>query len=101
WHEGDRSALEELLSRNLEWVGQFVRSRLGAQLRQKEETADVVQDACLDILNYGPRFVVPDRTRFRALLGRMVENNLRDKHGYYSAKRRDMQREGSMSGTVV
>ena len=31
----------------------------------------------------------------------MVENNLRDKHGYYSAKRRDMQREESMSGTVL
>tara|TARA_R110002096_G_scaffold23703_5_gene75386 strand:- start:1214 stop:1969 length:756 start_codon:yes stop_codon:yes gene_type:complete len=101
WHGGDKTALEELLSRNIEWIEAFVRRRLGPQLRQKEETVDAVQDACVEILTYGPRFVVPDRDRFRALLGRMVENNLRDKHDYHTAKRRDMQREVPMPSQTV
>ena len=101
WHGGDRGALDELLQRNLDWVEGYVRRRLGNQLRRKEETVDVVQDACIDILTYGPRFVVPDRDRFRALLGRMVENNLRDRRDYHNAKRRDMQREESMPSRSV
>ncbi|MCK5940757.1 MAG: hypothetical protein KAI24_02210 [Planctomycetes bacterium] len=93
WHGGDRGALDELLRRNLDWVKGYVRRRLGGQLRKKEETVDVVQDAGVDILTYGPRFVVPDRDRFRALLGRMVENNLRD--------RRDLRREEIMPSRTV
>lgn len=102
WHGGDRSALDELLSRNLEWVEGFVRRRLGPVLRAREETVDVVQDAVIDILTYGPRFVVDDRQRFRALIGRLVENNLRDKHDYHTAQRRHPEREeDALSRTVL
>ena len=101
WHGGDRTALEELLSRNFDWIAEYVRKRLGPQLRQREETQDIVQDACIDILTYGPRFVVPDRRRFRALLGRMVENNLRDKRDYHGAMRRDVGREEPLPSQTV
>lgn len=101
WHGGDRAALDELLLRNLAWVQDYVGRRLGPQLLQKEEAVDLVQDACVDILTYGPRFVVADRARFRALLGRMVENNLRDKRDYYAAQRRDADRERGLSSCTV
>lgn len=93
WHAGDRAALDELLQRNVGWIEAFVRRRLGPEIRAKEETFDAVQDAVVDILTYGPRFVVSDGDRFRALLGRMVENNLRDKHAFYKAHRRNQDRE--------
>lgn len=101
WHGGDKAALELLLAGNLDWIERYVRERLGPRLRSKEETVDVVQDACVDILTYGPRFVVPDRARFRALLGRMVENNLRDKVDYHRAKRRDVGREEPIGSRTV
>ncbi len=96
WHAGERGALDVLVERNLSWIEAFVRRRLGPRLRGKEETVDLVQDAIIDVLTYGPRFVVPDRNRFRALLGRIVENNLRDKNAYYRAMRRDVEREEAL-----
>jgi len=101
WHGGERAALDELLARNLPWVEQFVRQRLGPELRGREETVDVVQDAVVDILTYGPKFVVPGRDRFRALLGRLVENNLRDRHAYHHAQRRDAGREEPLPSRAV
>ncbi|MBK8976921.1 MAG: sigma-70 family RNA polymerase sigma factor [Planctomycetes bacterium] len=93
WHAGEQGALQELLQRDLGWIREHVQRRLGGLLRQKGETQDYVQDAMVEVLRYGPRFVMHDRDRFRGLLVRIIENVLRDRHDWFTAKRRAIQRE--------
>lgn len=101
WYEGDRAALDELLSRNLGWIQERVRARLGPALRAKGETQDYVQDAVIEVLRYGPRFVTANREQFRSLLARIVENVLRDRHGHFAAGRRAAYKEQPMPSDSV
>lgn len=101
WHGGEKHALEALLQRDLPWIEAFVRKRLGPLLRGKAETVDYVQDAVVEVLRYGPRFVCSDRDRFRALLARIVENTLRDKHDWHRARRRAAERETALPSESV
>lgn len=79
WYGGDRSALEALLEVHLPWIRSYVRARLGPALRERFETMDVVQDAAVDVLEYGPKFVTSNARQFRALLAKILQNNLRDR----------------------
>src|SRR5262249_33541315 len=92
WHAGDAKALEALVQRDLTWVANVVRKRLGPLLRAHGETADYVQDAMVRALNYGPCFLVSDQEQFRALLARIVENTLRDQHDFHAAEKRGADR---------
>ncbi len=101
WRQGDRKALEQILARDLPWIEALVRRRLGPQLRAREETVDLVQDAMVQVLRSGPRFVVEDGQRFRALLARMVENEIRDRARWHASARRDQAREQPIPGDSV
>jgi hypothetical protein len=57
------------------------------------ESGDVVQEAAVQFLNYGLRFIISDDKRFRGLLARIVENVLRDKHDWFTAQRREIARQ--------
>lgn len=93
WHRGDRDALDAIVRRELPWIERRVRARLGPRLRAKEETADIVQQALLEFLRYGPRFLATGRGQLRALLARIAENVLRGRHDWYAARRRALSRE--------
>ena len=93
WHKGDRTALDALLARDLPWIEQHVRKRLGPLLKARGGTQDYVQDAMVEVLQYAPRFVSADTTRFRNIVARIIENMLRDKHDWYKAKRRALSKE--------
>lgn len=102
WHGGDRSALAGLLERDLPWLRAFVRRRLGPVLQKRGETNDFVQEAMIDVLRYGPKFVLADRDQFRALVGRIVENMLRDQFEWHTAKKRAPGAEQPLpSGSVI
>jgi RNA polymerase sigma-70 factor (ECF subfamily) len=101
WHEGDKAGLGALLERNISWIQARVRKRLGAKLRQRLESCDVVQDAALQFLQYGPRFLISDEKHFRALLARIVENTLRDKNDWYEARRRAITLERPLPTDTV
>ena len=92
WHGGEQEALGELLERDLPWIRQHVQQRLGERLREFEQTQDVVQDAMLELFEYGPRFEMASRRHFRGLLARIIENVLRGKHEWYHRQRRDIAR---------
>jgi len=81
------------LERHLPWIQKQVRLRLGSKLRAKGETCDYVQDAVVQFLHYGPRIMISSDRQFRALLARIVENALCDKHDWFTARRRDMTYE--------
>jgi len=93
WHTGDRAAIEALVARDLPWIQDYVRGRLGPLLRGRGETGDYVHDAVLQVLAYVPRFVTDSRSGFRTLLARVLENHLRDAHDYHAAQKRTPLRE--------
>ena len=101
WNRGDDEALNLLVQRHLPRVRKYVHQRLGNRLRQKDDTGDVVQDAMLQFLRYSPRFQVEDGRHFQALIRRIVENVLRDKHDWYARKRREMDRECALPASSV
>ncbi len=101
WHAGDETALEELIERHGNWIRQRVRRRLGAALRTKVESVDIAQDALVELLRYGPRFTVEGQGQFRALMGQIVENRIRDARDWFSAQRRSMSREQRLSESIL
>jgi RNA polymerase sigma-70 factor (ECF subfamily) len=101
WHAGDQRALEALLERHLPWLEQNVRRRLGPFLHARMQTGDVLQDVALRVLQYRPRFVLSDEQEFRALLLRMVENELRDQRDRVRAQRREVLRERVVPSDTV
>jgi RNA polymerase sigma factor (sigma-70 family) len=101
WHRGDAAALAALVEATLPWLQQHVERRCGAFLRGLGDPADYLQDALLDFLRDAPRFQVRDEGQFRALLARVLENTLRDKHDWFRAKRRDLARTAGMPNDSV
>lgn len=101
WHDGERSAVELLVERDLPWIREFVSQRLGPVLRGRAETQDYVQDAMVEVLTYCPRFVTDSRTRFRSLVARIIENRLRDAHDHHLAARRAPGLERAMPSDSV
>lgn len=101
WHQGHEGALEALLERNLGWIRKRVSRRLGPLLRAKGETGDYVQDAMVDVLRYGPKFVMSDEAQFRALLAKIIENVLCGRHDWFTAQRRSADRERPMERETI
>ena len=93
WHGGDRSALDALLERDLPWIRQHVRRRLGSALRQRMDSGDVVQEAMVEFLRHAPPFLLSDQDQFRRLTARVVQNVLGHEYERFTAQRREMQRE--------
>ena len=89
------------LEENLDWIRERVRRRLGPRLRRKEETGDIVQEAVLQFLDYGPKVAFADRKAFRSLLARIAENVLRDRNDWYAAQRRAISRERPLPSDTV
>ncbi len=101
WHAGDEEALAALVERHRGWIEARVRRRLGAALRAKDETQDVVQDAVMELLRYAPRFAARHGGTFRRLVARIVENVLRDRSDWFTARRRAMSRERPLAADSV
>jgi RNA polymerase sigma-70 factor (ECF subfamily) len=96
WHDGDEAALEAIVRAHLPWIARVVHSRLGEKLRAKTDTQDIVQEALVAFLRYGPRFLIRDQGQFRALLVRIVENTIRGQHDRFTAQRRSLKREAAL-----
>lgn len=93
WNGGDESALEELLAQHGDWLRAHVRVRLGPAMRSRVESMDIVQDTLVEFLKSGPRFVVENANQFRGLMGKVIENRIRDRRDWFSAQCRAMARE--------
>lgn len=101
WQDGDREALNTLLERDLPWIRNFVRRRLGPALRQKLDPADVVQETLVEFLRHRPRSAISNRGEFRRLLIRLVQNVLGHQYARFTAQRRTLYRERPLSPDVV
>lgn len=85
--------IDEILTRHLSWIQGYVHHKLGDFRRSKADTGDIVQEATIQFLQYGPKIKLMDEGQFRALLGRIIENVIRDKYDWFTACRRNISNE--------
>ena len=95
---GDPAAVEELLGQHLDGLRAFVRLRMGRLVRSREETVDVVQSICREVLGDLDRFEYRGAGAFRHWLYTRAENKLRDRGRFWRRERRDPARE--VAGTL-
>jgi RNA polymerase sigma-70 factor (subfamily 1) len=75
-----------------------VRARLGAELRGKLESWDVVQDALLASLRNVQAFDQASEGAFLNWLAKIVENRIRDQADFFRADKRDHRLEKPLAG---
>jgi len=91
--QGDDEALQELCRRYQRRVLAAVRLRLGAALRTKMESWDLVQEVLIDALRHVRTFEFRTEGAFLHYLNRVASNKIRDEADRWHAQRRDMRRE--------
>lgn len=98
---GDPAAFDRLLERYLPQLHAFVRARLGADVRQRETSMDVVQSVCRQLVAARDRFDFRGEERFRAWLFTSALNKIREKHRFHRLGLRDVAREAGGDGMEV
>lgn len=89
---GDPVAIAEVLRAYLPRLQRFVHLRLGAQLRAREDTLDIVQSTARELLEQRD-FEWRGEIEFRAWLFQAALNKIREKGRFHAADRRAMARE--------
>jgi RNA polymerase sigma-70 factor, ECF subfamily len=92
----DRTAVEQLLVRNLPNLEAFVRLRMGPVLRSLMTAPDLVQSVCREALEDLGGFEFRGEAPFRHWLFVRAENKLREKHRFHHAEKRDQRKEGPL-----
>lgn len=87
--DGDGQALNELCRRYQQRVLATVRIRLGAELRRRVESWDIVQEVMIDALRKVNSFDYKTDGAFLHFLNRVVENKIRDEADRQRAGKRD------------
>ena len=90
---GDQTALDELCRRYLARVLVAVRLRLGAHLRKKVESGDIVQEVMIDVVGKAKSFEFRTEGALLKYINRVVENRIRDQASHWDADKRAMGRE--------
>ncbi len=90
---GDDAAREALLGQHLASLRAFVRARLGASLRARETSQDLLQSVCREALEDIGQFEYRGEHSFRHWLFHLAENKLRDRGRYWSREKRSSSRE--------
>jgi RNA polymerase sigma-70 factor (ECF subfamily) len=91
--QGDAIALEELLQRSLPGLQRFIRLRAGRLLLAREESSDLVQSTCREILQHMDRFHYESEEAFQKWLYATALRKILDRARYYQADKRDADRE--------
>ena len=96
YRAGDAGAINELYDRYTQQVFKIVRARLGAKLRQRVQSGDIVQEAMLDSLKNLEKFEYASEGAFLKWLTAIVENRIRDQRDYHDADKRNIDNEISL-----
>jgi RNA polymerase sigma-70 factor (subfamily 1) len=95
---GDAGALNELCRRYQMRILAAVRLRLGAGLRRRIESWDIVQEVMIDALRGVKKFDCKTEGAFLKYINKVVENNIRDEADRQNAEMRDPAKEVSFAG---
>jgi RNA polymerase sigma-70 factor (ECF subfamily) len=90
---GDREALGAVLAEHLPGLRAYVSQRLGNLVRAREDTADVVQSVCRELLLGLDGFEYRGEGAFRSWLYTTAVRKIVEKHARYGAQKRDGQRD--------
>jgi RNA polymerase sigma-70 factor (subfamily 1) len=90
---GSATALNALFGRYYERVRKVVRVRLGARLRGRLETGDILQETFLSALKSFDRFEVRDESEILHWLSAVAENQIRGAADHHGAQKRSLSRE--------
>ncbi|MBL9076310.1 MAG: sigma-70 family RNA polymerase sigma factor [Planctomycetes bacterium] len=85
---GDRDALATLLQRHLPGVRAYLRLRMGPMIRANEDSEDLVQSVCREILVRAEDFAHGGEQGFRRWLFRTAQRKVADRADYYRAQKR-------------
>lgn len=85
--------LQVLLERHLPGLRAFIRLRAGPAVRLREETGDLVQSVCLEILTHEERFQHDGEEGFRRWLYTTALREIINKEHFHRAARRDVKKE--------
>jgi RNA polymerase sigma-70 factor (subfamily 1) len=91
--DGDKLALNQLCAVYGQRVLWLVRLRMGAELRSKLESVDLVQDVLVSALNDLGNFTYKTEGDFVRWLSKIAENRLRDNLDKLHADKRDIRKE--------
>jgi RNA polymerase sigma-70 factor (ECF subfamily) len=91
--EGDEAVLDDLLREHVPRLRGFVRLHMGGALRQREESIDLVQSVCREILEHRERFRYPGENGFRRWLYTTALRKIHTRIEHWGAQRRDPGRE--------
>jgi len=90
---GDREAVGNLLARNLPGLRAYVRLNMGAELRAKESSSDIVQSACRKVLQNLDEIEYAGERPFRVYLYTTALRQIISRRRHYLAQKRDQRRE--------
>ncbi|MCP3919230.1 MAG: sigma-70 family RNA polymerase sigma factor [bacterium] len=93
YQAGDREALNELLVRYQDRLRRIVRIQLGAGMRRNLESMDIVQEANIVAAGKLDEFELRGASSILHWLSQISLNQIRSRHDYFSAKKRDRDRE--------
>lgn len=88
-----------LLEQHLVALHAYVRVRLGRALRAKEDSRDLVQSVCREVLSDFRRREPRTPRGFREWLLHAAENKIRDRWKHWKRERRDVAREVELDAT--
>lgn len=91
--QGDRTALDALLSRHLPGLRAYLRLHGGALVRAKESASDLAQSVCREVLEEIGTLRGEHESAFRSWLYTMALRKVLDRKKYYTAHKRDSSRE--------
>ena len=87
--EGDDAALEALLTSHMPQLHGFVRLHAGPSIKSHEETVDLVQSVCREVLHHKERFAHPSENGFKRWLYRTAMRKIANRAQYWSAGKRE------------
>ena len=90
--------VEALLREHLPGLRGFIRLRTGPFLRSLEESTDLVQSVCREILEHKDRFRFQDDDGFRKWLYTTALRKIGKRGAYYRAQKREAARNVSIEG---
>lgn len=96
---GEPAAAAELLQQHLSGLHAFIRLRMGAPLRRREDSGDLVQSVCAEILGNLGRYQHPGERQFRQWLYKTAERKIADHWKHQQRLKRDPAREVRLAET--
>ncbi len=94
---GERAVVDALLARHLPGLRAFVRLRMGPELRAGEESCDLVQSVCREVLQSAAQLQHGGEAGFRHWLYRTAQRKVADRAEFHTAARCAPGRERALA----